>query len=59
MFKFIEKVNPFSLVALLVIGVFVYIFVSVFFENRYLTFTTEDQIQTQKEVVFGLLSSYL
>lgn len=59
MFKFIERINPFTLVALLVIGVFVYIFVTVFFESKYLTFTAEEQIQTQKEVSFGILSSYL
>lgn len=51
--------DPYVVMALLVIGVCSYIFISVYFGHSYSTFTTEDQIQEATQADFGILANYL
>ncbi len=51
--------DPFVVMALLVIFVCSYIFVSVYFGHTYSTFTTEEQVRETSQAEFGILANYL
>ncbi len=52
-------IDPYTLVAFLVIGVSVYICTTVYFYSRYTVFTSEEQADTQNQSDFGYLSNFL
>ncbi len=52
-------IDPYALVALLVMGVSVYICITVYFYSHYIVFTSEEQIEVQKQSEFGYLAKFL
>ena len=52
-------IDPYALMALLVMGVSVYICITVYFYSHYIVFTSEEQIEAQKQSEFGYLANFL
>ncbi len=53
------SLDPFAVIALLVIGVCTHIFISVYFGHAFSTFTTEEEIEQAIQTEFGILANYL
>ncbi len=53
------SLDPFTIVALLFLGVCAYIVYSVYFQNHVTIFTTDEQIEESKSVEFGFFAQYL
>lgn len=54
------SIDPFSIIAFLVILVSIQVYVNVYFiKHVYPIFTTEDQIDATKQQEFGFLANYI
>lgn len=51
--------DPFALIAISVIGVCAFIFITVYFNHAYVTFTSEEDIEQSIDSEFGILATYL